>query len=59
MAVQILRTSGGSRTAEDNLAAVQSALMDLLSRGGAFAGYSHHVSQKMRTGLQRIQPPQL
>lgn len=49
MATQILRTSGGSRMAEENLAAVESALMDLLSHGGAFAGLPHSPSRDLHT----------
>ena len=35
---QILRTPGGSRSDEENMAAVLAALTDMLNRGGAFAG---------------------
>ena len=36
--MQFMRTSEELRIAEDNMAAVRSALADMLSRGGGFAG---------------------
>ena len=38
--VQSLRTAEESRIAEENMAAVRSALADMLSHGGSFAGES-------------------
>ena len=52
--MQVLRSSGDLQMAEGNLAAVQLALMDLLSRGSAFAGLHHHVSHDIHPGLWSI-----
>ncbi len=56
--MQILRPLGGSRQGEDNMAAVQSALMDLLNRGGAFAGAHHVVHRNVHLSLPQhvLQP---
>ena len=54
MAAQILCSSGGSRVAEENLAAVHSALMDMLSRGGAFAGLSYACACRPGACVQGI-----
>ena len=54
MAAQILCTSGGLCMAEENLAAVQSALMDLLGRGGAFAGLFHVCACRLARWVQGV-----
>ena len=44
MGVQATRTAEEARMAEENMAAVRSALADMLSHGGGFAGESQQES---------------
>lgn len=57
---QILRTPGGSRSDEENMAAVLAALTDALNRGGAFAGGHRPCScQRLETNLASSKHPLL
>ena len=45
MGVQATRTAEEARIAEENMAAVRSALADMLAHGGGFAGEPQQESQ--------------